>query len=102
MFYFPKLLLNLRFYFEMYLEFKKFKEFKLLWFQPVIKKRRKPGSGRNGEEILHPLFYPLLPFPSLSILSVIILSIRSEEVQLFLVLLIHINTHNRMEINLST
>ena len=30
----------------------------------------------------------------------IILSIRSEEVLLFLVLLIHINTHNRMEINL--
>ena len=30
----------------------------------------------------------------------IILSIRSEEVLLFLVLLIHINTHNKMEINL--
>ena len=29
-----------------------------------------------------------------------VLSIRSEEVPLFLVLLIHINTHNRMEINL--
>ena len=46
------------------------------------------------------LFYPLPPFPPVSILSVIILSIRSEEVLLFLVLLIHINTHNRMEINL--
>ena len=32
--------------------------------------------------------------------GLIILSIRSEEVLLFLVLLIHINTHNRMEINL--
>ena len=31
---------------------------------------------------------------------VIILSIRFEEIPLFLVLLIHINTHNRMEINL--
>ena len=30
----------------------------------------------------------------------IILFIRSEEVQLFLVLLIHIKTHYRMEINL--
>ena len=30
----------------------------------------------------------------------IYISIRSEEVVLFLVLLIHINTHNRMEINL--
>ena len=29
-----------------------------------------------------------------------ILSITSEEVLLFLVLLIHINTHNRMEMNL--
>ena len=47
-----------------------------------------------------PLFYPLPPFPPVSALAVIILSIRSEEVLLFLVLLIHINTHNRMEINL--
>ena len=36
----------------------------------------------------------------MSILIVIILSIRSEEVPLFLVLSIHINTHNKMEINL--
>ena len=36
----------------------------------------------------------------MSILTVIILSIRSEEVLLFFMLLIHINTHNRMEINL--
>ena len=49
------------------------------------------------------LFTPLLPSPTLppvSIVTVIILSIRSEEVLLFLVLLIHINIHNRMEINL--
>ena len=32
--------------------------------------------------------------------KITILSIRSEEVLLFLVLFIHINTHNRMEINL--
>ena len=44
--------------------------------------------------------YHLPPFSTVSILSVIILSIRSEEVMSFLVLLIHINTHNRMEINL--
>ena len=43
------------------------------------------------------LFSKFLP---VSILTVIILSIRSEEVLLFLVLVIHINTHNRMEINL--
>ena len=47
-----------------------------------------------------PLFYPLPPFPPVSILAVFILSIGSEEVLLFLVLLIYINTHNRMEINL--
>ena len=52
----------------------------------------------NGEETLHPS--STLSHPILSILTVIILSIRSEEVLLFLVLLIHINTHNRMEINL--
>ena len=49
-----------------------------------------------------PFFYPLPPFPPVSILTVIILSIRYEEVPLFLVLLIHINTHNRMEINLES
>ena len=37
---------------------------------------------------------------TVTILAVFILSIGSEEVLLFLVLLIHINTHNRMEINL--
>ena len=47
-----------------------------------------------------PLFHPLPPFLPVSILNVIILSIRSEEVLLFLVLLIHINTNNRMETNL--
>ena len=48
------------------------------------------------------LFTPLLPpsHPSFLCLFWIILSIRAEEVLLFLVLLIHINTHNRMEINL--
>ena len=34
------------------------------------------------------------------ILAVLIISIGSEEVLLNLVLLIHINTHSRMEINL--
>ena len=62
--------------------------------------KKKNRKWTNGEETLHPLFYPLPPFPPVSILSVIILSIRSEEVLLFLVLLIHINTHKRMEINL--
>ena len=47
-----------------------------------------------------PLFYPLPLFPTVSILSVIISSIKSEEVLLFVVLFIHINTHNRMEIKL--
>ena len=50
------------------------------------------------------LFSPVKPesgtFPHVSILTIIILSIRSEEVLLYLVFLIHINTHNRMEINL--
>ena len=46
-----------------------------------------------------PLFNPLPLFLPVSLLNVIILSIRSEEVLLFLVLLIHINTHKRMEIN---
>ena len=53
-----------------------------------------------GAETLHPSSTPFPPFPPVSILTVIILSIGSEEVLLFLVLLIHINTHNRMEINL--
>ena len=57
---------------------------------------RKAGNGLNGEETLH----HLPPFPPESILAVSIISIGSEEVQLNLVLLIHINTHNRMEINL--
>ena len=100
MLYFPKLLLNLEFYVEMYLEFKNTKKSNLLWFQPVIKnKKAKPEVGKWGGNSSS-LFYPLPPFPPVSILSVIILSIRSEEVLLFLVLLIHINTHNRMEINL--
>ena len=47
-----------------------------------------------------PLFNPFPPFLPVSVLAVIILSFGSEEVLLFLVLLIHINTHNRMEINL--
>ena len=63
------------------------------------KENKKNHEWINGEEILHPLFFPLALFPPLSFLSVIILSIRSEEVLLFLELLIHINTYNRMEIN---
>ena len=62
--------------------------------------KKKNRKWANEEETLHPLFYSLPPFPPVSILTVIISSIGSEEVLLFLVLLIHINTHNRMEINL--
>ena len=40
------------------------------------------------------------PFRPVSILTVIIVSIWSEEVLLFLVLWIHINTDNRIEMNL--
>ena len=70
MLYFPKLLLNLEFYVEMYLEFKNFLKLiycrkwvlnispvTLLWFQPVIKKE-KPEVGKWGGNSL-PLFYPL-------------------------------------------
>ena len=41
-----------------------------------------------------PLFYSPPPFSPVSIQTLFILSIRSEEALLFLVLLIHINTHN--------
>ena len=61
------------------------------------KEKLEMGKWRRNSS---PFFYPLPPFPPVSILAVIILSIRSEEVLSFLVLLIHINTHNRMEINL--
>ena len=61
-------------------------------------KYQKTGIGRNGGGKSSPLFYLTPPF--LPVLFRIILSIRSEEVLLFLVLLIHINNHNRMEINL--
>ena len=66
---------------------------------PTGNKKEKPEVGKSGGNS-SPLFYPLPPFPPVSILTVIILSIRSEEVLLFLVLLIHINIHNKMEINL--
>ena len=62
------------------------------------KKNRKWVNG--GGNSSPPLFFPLPLFSPVSILTVIILSLRSEEVLLFLVLLIHINTHKRMEINL--
>ena len=62
------------------------------------KKKNQKGAKWGGNS--SPLFYPLPLFPSMSILTVIISSIGSEEVLLFLVLLIHINTHNRMKINL--
>ena len=66
---------------------------------PTGNKKEKAEVGKWGGKT-SPLFYPLPPLPPVSNLTVIILSIRSEEVLLFLVLLIHINTHNRMEINL--
>ena len=62
---------------------------------PTSNKKRKPEVGKWWGNPSPPP-----TFPHVSILTVIILSIRSEEVLLFLVLLIHINTHNRMEINL--
>ena len=57
-------------------------------------------GNKKGRKLFTPPFYPLLPFAPVSILTVIILSIGSEKVLLFLVLLIHINTNNRVEINL--
>ena len=63
---------------------------------PTGNKKKKPEVGEMGRK----LFTPLLPPSLLYLFWLIILSIRSEEVLLFLVLLIHINTHNRMEINL--
>ena len=66
---------------------------------PTGNKKEKPEVDKwGGNSSL--LFYPLPPIPPVSILTVIIFSIRSEEDLLFLVLLIHINTHNMMEINL--
>ena len=62
-------------------------------------KKEKPEVGKWGGNS-SPLLYKLPPFPPMSILTIIILSIRSEEVLLFLVLLIHINTPDRMGINL--
>ena len=65
--------------------------------------KRKTGSGRNGVETLQPssaLFNLLLPFPPVSILVVLIIFIGVEEVLLNLVLLIYINTLNRMKIYL--
>ena len=55
-------------------------------------------SGQNGEETFHPSSTPSHTF--FLCLFWIILSIRSEEVPFFLVLLIHINTHNWLEIYL--
>ena len=58
--------------------------------------KEKPEVG----EMRRKLFTHLTPFPPVSILAVLIISIGSEEVLLNLELLIHINTHNRMAINL--
>ena len=71
-----------------------------MWFQPLIKKENQKWA--NEEETLQPSSTPFPSFPPVSILTVIIAFIRSEEVLLFLVLLIHINTHNGMEINLKS
>ena len=62
-------------------------------------KKEKPGVEKWGGNS-SPLFYQLLHFPPVTILTVTILSIGSEEDLSFLGLLIHINTHNRMEMNL--
>ena len=58
--------------------------------------KKKNRKWTNGEETLYHSSTPIQPFSPVSILTVIILSIRSKEVLLFLVLLIHINTYNRM------
>ena len=62
--------------------------------------KKKSRKRANGVETLHSSSTHFLPFTPMSSLTVIILSIRSEEILLFLALLIHVNTHNRMEINL--
>ena len=66
---------------------------------PTGIKKEKLEMGKWGGNV-SPFFWPLLIFPPVSFLTVIILSIKSVEVLLFLVLLIQINIHNRMEINL--
>ena len=79
----------------MYLEFKKLK--KLIYNNSNLQ-FKKNGSGLNEEITLHPSSTP--SHPSFLCLFWIILSIRSEEVLLFLVFLIYIKTRNRMEIDL--
>ena len=66
---------------------------------PTDKKKKSRKWAKWGGNS-SPLFNHLPPFPPVSILAVFIISIGSKEVLLFLVLLIDINTHNRMEINL--
>ena len=66
---------------------------------PTGNKKEKPEVDKCGGNS-SPVFYPLPSFLPVSILTVIILPIRSEEVRLFLMLLILILTHNRMEKNL--
>ena len=66
---------------------------------PTGNKKEKPEVGEMGRKLFTLLLQPPA-LPPVSILTVIILFLRSEEVLLFLVLLLHINTHNRMEINL--
>ena len=61
--------------------------------------KKKNRKWVNGEETLHPSCTASHP-SLLCLFWLIILSIRSEEVLLFLVLLIHINNHNMLEINL--
>ena len=72
-----------------------------MWFNGYIPSgnERKTGSGRNGQETLQPSSTPS-PSPPVSIVAVLIISIGSEEVLLNLELLIQINTHRKMEMNL--
>ena len=65
---------------------------------PTGNKKEKPEVGKWGGDS-SPLFYPLPTLPSCDYSDCNYFSIRPEEVLLFLVLLIHISTHNRMEIN---
>ena len=67
---------------------------------PTGSKKKKTEVGKWGGYSSSPSSTHFPHFPPVTILSVIILSIGSKEAMLFLVLLIHINTHNRMEINL--
>ena len=75
-------------------------EYKSIYIIMIPTGNNKNRKWVNGEENLPPSSTPSHPF-LLCLFWLIILSIRSEEVLLFLVLLIHINTHKRIEMNVT-